>query len=310
MEKHHKGIHHITVIAGDPKRNAEFYVDTLGMRMVKRSVNQDDPGTYHLFYGNASGSPGSGLTFFPWPMAAQGKPGVGESVGVSLSVPSGSQGYWAERFGEKNVNFEGPFERYGYQVMQFKDPDRLQLELVFDEAAGELPGWSRSSVKEQHTIRGFWGTTLRLQDYEPTSTILKNLFGFKKTAEDRDQHLYTTDAPIGSSLIIEKSASRPASNGRGIIHHVAFRAENDDELSSLRQQVVDMGLQPSEIIDRHWFHSVYFREPNGVLFEIATDGPGYDVDEDPDALGQKLILPPWLESRREMIEKRLPEIDS
>lgn len=308
MATHHKGIHHITVIAGDPKRNAEFYVDTLGMRLVKRSVNQDDPGTYHLFYGNATASPGSGLTFFPWPMAVQGKPGVGESVTVSLTVPVGSQAYWAGRFGEKDVDFDGPFEVFGRPVMRFKDPDRLQLELVFEERAGELPRWTEGSVPAEHTVRGFWGTTLRLTDYEPTASILNELFGFEQTAQDGQRMLLTTDAPIGSSVIIENAEPKPASNGRGIVHHVAFRTRDGEEQAALRQKVIDMGLQPSQIIDRHWFQSVYFREPGGVLFEIATDGPGYDVDEDADALGQKLILPPWLEGRRDMIEKRLPEL--
>lgn len=309
MAHHHKGIHHITALAGDPNRNAEFYVKKLGMRLVKKSVNQDDPGTYHLFYGNATGSPGSGLTFFPWPMAKQGKPGLGEAVEVSLSVPNGSQEFWAERFGEQDIAFDGPFERFGQQVMQFKDPDNMQLEFVFNDQAGELPGWSEGTVPEEHTIRGFWGTTLRLQQHDPTARILNELFGFEKTAENGEQKLYTTDAPIGSSVIIEQAESKPSSNGRGIIHHVAFRAKDDNELESLRQDVIDMGLQPSQVIDRHWFHSVYFREPGGVLFEMATEGPGYDVDEDPDKLGEKLILPPWLEGKRDMIEKRLPEIN-
>ncbi|MDR8391536.1 ring-cleaving dioxygenase [Aliifodinibius sp. S!AR15-10] len=308
MENHYKGIHHITALAGDPNRNAEFYVKKLGMRLVKKSVNQDDPSTYHLFYGNATGSPGSGLTFFPWPMAVQGKPGLGEAVTVSLTVPEGSQEFWAERFGEQDIDFDGPFDQFGHQVMRFKDPDRMQLELVFDEKAAELPGWSESTVPEEHTIRGFWGTTLRLKQYNPTAKILNELFGFEKTAEDGDRYLYTTDAPIGRAVIIEKGESRPSSNGRGIIHHVAFRIRDKEEQEELRQKVIEMGLQPSQVIDRHWFHSVYFREPGGVLFEIATEGPGYDVDEDPDKLGEKLILPPWLEAKREMIEKRLPEI--
>lgn len=308
--KHHKGIHHITALAGDAQRNVDFYVKSLGMRLVKKSVNQDDPGTYHLFYGNASGDPGSGLTFFPWPMAVQGKPGVGEAVTVSLAVPEGSMEYWAERFGKQDIDFDGPFERFGKQVLRFKDPDRLQLELVFDEKVNKLPGWNGSTVPEAHGIRGFWGTTLRLSEAGPTADLLNELFGFTRQDEEGDKQLYTTDAPIGGAVIIETAEPRPSANGRGIIHHVAFRAEDDDELSELRALVVDYGLRPTEIIDRHWFHSVYFQSPGGVLFEMATDGPGYDVDEEPDKLGQKLILPPWLEPRREMIEKRLPKIQA
>ncbi|WP_138431125.1 ring-cleaving dioxygenase [Fodinibius saliphilus] len=308
MEQHHKGIHHITAMAGNAQRNVYFYVKSLGMRMVKKSVNQDDPGTYHLFYGNKQGSPGSGLTFFPWPMARQGKPGLGEAVKVAFAVPGDSIHYWAEHFGEEGIDFDGPYDRFGQQTIGFKDPDRLQLELVFEEQAKKLPGWDQSTVPAKYGIRGFKGTTLRLKQTEPTANVLKNIFGFEETDRSENARLYTTDAPIGGSVIIEEGEDKPSANGRGIIHHVAFRAQDKDEQKKMRKKVINMGLQPSEIIDRHWFHSVYFRSPGGVLFEIATDGPGYAVDEDADKLGQKLILPPWLESRREMIEKRLPEI--
>lgn len=308
MENHDKGIHHITVLAGDAQRNADFYVKSLGMRLVKKSVNQDDPGTYHLFYGNANGSPGSGLTFFPWPMAQQGKPGLGEAVKVALAVPSGSIDYWVEHFGEEGIDFDGPYDRFGQEAIGFKDPDRLQLELVFDEQVKQLPGWDEGTVPAEYGIRGFRGTTLRLKGHEATAEVLKNVFDFKETEQVDNAWHYTTDAPIGGSVIIEEGETKPSANGRGIVHHVAFRAEDDGELIELREKVIEMGLNPTEIIDRHWFHSVYFRSPGGVLFEIATDGPGYDVDEDPDKLGQKLILPPWLESKREMIEKQLPEI--
>ncbi|MCW9708954.1 ring-cleaving dioxygenase [Fodinibius salsisoli] len=304
-----KGIHHITVLAGNAQRNADFYVKSLGMRLVKKSVNQDDPGTYHLFYGNAEASPGSGLTFFPWPMARQGKPGLGEAVKVAFAVPTGSVNFWAERFGEEGIDFDGPYDRFGQQAISFKDPDHLQLELVFDKQAEQLPGWEKGSVPAQHGIRGFRGTTLRLKETEPTANVLENVFGFQETDSTENTRLYTTDAPIGGSVIIEEGEEKPSANGRGIIHHVAFRAKDDDELSSMRKQVLEMGLSPTDVIDRHWFHSVYFKSPGGVLFEIATDGPGYAVDEDADKLGQKLILPPWLEPRRKMIEKRLPEIN-
>jgi glyoxalase family protein len=308
MSKQNKGIHHITAISGDAQRNAEFYVKKLGMRLVKKSVNQDDPGTYHLFYGNANGSPGSGLTFFPWQMAIQGKPGLGEAVKVALAVPSGSINYWVEHFGVEGINFDGPYDRFGQQAIGFKDPDLMSLELVFDEQVDRLQGWEKSSVPVEYGIRGFRGTTLRLSEHVSTAQVLTNLFGFEETGQDGNRWHYTTDAQIGGSVIIEEGEPKPSSNGRGIVHHVAFRAADDDELKELREQVIGMGLHPSDVIDRHWFHSVYFRSPGGVLFEIATDGPGYDVDEDPEKLGQKLILPPWLESKREHIEKRLPEI--
>lgn len=307
--KKDRGIHHITALSGDAQRNAEFYVKSLGMRLVKKSVNQDDPATYHLFYGNANGSPGSGLTFFPWPMAVQGKPGPGEAVKVALAVPSGSMDYWVEHFGKEGIDFDGPYNRFGQQAIGFKDPDLMQLELVFDEQVNQLPGWDEGTVPAEFGIRGFRGTTLLLKEHEATANVLKNLFEFEETGrKDKSWH-YTTGAPIGGSVIIEEGESKPSASGRGTVHHVAFRAADDDELTKLRGKVIEMGLNPSQVIDRHWFHSVYFQSPGGVLFEIATDGPGYDVDEAPDKLGEKLILPPWLESKREMIEKRLPEIN-
>ncbi|HRE51951.1 MAG TPA: ring-cleaving dioxygenase [Flavitalea sp.] len=309
MKTRHNGIHHITALSGDAQRNVDFYVKKLGMRLVKKSVNQDDPGTYHLFYGNGEGDPGSGLTFFPWPMARQGKPGVGEAVSVGLAVPAESMGFWAERFGEEGIDFEGPAERFGKTIWRFKDPDLMQLEFVFDEKVNDLPAWSGSTVPKEYGIRGFWGTTLRLQEAEPTAKVLTDVFGFNLTDEKGNQKLYATDAPFGSSVIIETADPKPSANGRGIVHHVAFRAKDDEDMEALRQKVIKMGLHPTGHIDRHWFHSVYFRSPGGVLFEIATDGPGYVVDEDADKLGQKLILPPWLEPNREIIEKSLPEIE-
>lgn len=307
-DRQYKGIHHISVLAGDAQRNAEFYVQKLGMRLVKKSVNQDDPGTYHLFYGNAEGSPGSGLTFFPWPMARQGKPGVGESVAVGLSVPSGSENYWAEHLESAGIRLDTYTDLFGKKALFFRDPDGLQLILVIDERVDSIPHWEQSSVPSGAAIRGFWGTTLRLNDHTATAAILKELFSFEETAQDGRSRLYTTDAPIGGSVILEEADPMPSSNGRGTVHHVAFRAKDDEELESMRQKVIAMGMQPTAHIDRHWFHSIYFHTPGGVLFEIATDGPGYAVDEDADKLGQKLILPPWLESRRETIENRLPVI--
>src|SRR5690625_2727736 len=239
MEKHDKGIHHITVLSGDAQQNADFYVKSLGMRLVKKSVNQDDPGVYHLFYGNANGSPGSGLTFFPWPMATQGKPGVGEAVKVALAVPSGSMDYWIEHFGAEGIDFDGPYDRFGQQAVGFKDPDRLQLELVFDEQVNDSPGWDEGTVPEEHGIRGFRGTTLNLKEREETAEVLKNVFEFEETDNKDDRWLYTTDAPIGGSVIIEKGEPKPSDNGRGIIHHVAFRAEDDDELAAMREKVIE-----------------------------------------------------------------------
>lgn len=308
MKTDKKGLHHITALAGEAQKNVDFYVKKLGMRLVKKSVNQDDPGTYHLFYGNKNGDPGSGLTFFPWPMARQGKAGVGEAVTVSLAVPSGSMNYWTNRFDEQEIEYEKPFELFGKTRIRFKDPDLMQLELVFDKNVDGMPGWPESTVPTENAIQGFEGTTLRLQEAGPTARVLEEIFGFSPAGKEGNSQLLTTDARIGGSVIIEMVDSMPSANGRGIIHHIAFRAKDDDELMEMRKKVMGMGMHPSEFIDRFWFHSVYFRTPGGVLFEIATDGPGYTADEEAGKLGEKLVLPPWLEPQRKKIEEHLPEI--
>jgi len=311
MKSHQKGIHHITAMAGDPRQNAEFYVNTLGLRMVKKSVNQDDPGTYHLFYGNASATPGSSLTFFPWPRAVNGKPGSGEAVAVSFSTPKESLEFWENRFDKLSVPHEETFERFGLTVLPFEDPDGLSLELVFEDIEAHPAkdsNW-KGTVAEEHAIKGFWGTTLSLTEEEPTARILEEVLGFSKTDSNEGGSLYTTDTPIGAKVLVQNTDPKSGTNGRGIIHHVAFRAKDEEELEQLRRQVRELGLSPTQIIDRHWFKSVYYQTPGGVLFEMATEGPGYAVDEDPEHLGEKLILPPWLESRRGQIEKRLPEIE-
>lgn len=308
MRQFKNGIHHISVIAGDPQRNANFYTRVLGMRLVKKSVNQDDPGTYHLFYANKEAAPGSDLTFFPWPNARQGKPGVGEAVTVSFSVPLKSRLFWVEYLAENGIAFAGPYDRFGQEAISFKDPDGLELELVFDTAPEMDAAWDQGPVNPAHGIRGFRGTKLRLSETASTAAILENVFHFSETEPNGTLRHFQTDASIGSSVILEQHEMMPSSGGRGIVHHVAFRAENMDDLGVKREKVLSLGLHPTDFIDRYWFHSVYFRTPGGVLFEIATDGPGFAVDEDADKLGQKLILPPWLEGQRSAIEKNLPPI--
>jgi glyoxalase family protein len=307
MKDHHKGIHHITVNGGNARQNAEFYVNSLGMRLVKRSVNQDATDTYHFFYSNVEGSPGSDLSFFPWANVPKGEAGVGQAVIVSLNIPPQSKDFWKDHLAEERIDFES-VERFGKQAIRFNDPDGLQLELVLDEQIPELPGWKTSAIPAEHSIRGFWGTTLRLREHKPTALVLQELFGFQQTDTQGNERLYSTDAPIGGSLIIEESDEGYAAGGRGTVHHAAFRAEDKEEQEGMREKVLNFGFNPSPIVDRHWFHSFYFQSPGGVLFEIATDGPGFTVDEDPDDLGKKLVLAPWLESRREEIENQLPEL--
>lgn len=307
----HRGLHHISVIAGAPQDNYDFYVKKLGMRMVKKTVNQDDPTKYHLFYANAEGSPGSSLTFFPWPGARQGKPGTGEASAVSLAVSPNSLDYWENRFDELGIPYEGPSVRFGKQHLSFRDPDGLQLHLVFENRKSDLKKWDRSPVPQQHQIQGFWSTTLQLPETRHTEKIATSILGFKKVETEGHASLYQTDSTLGHSLILEKKPFKRGQNGAGIIHHVAFQTKDEEDLKKLREEVIRLGLQPTEIIDRHYFKSVYYRTPGGVLFEMATHGPGYFVNSDPrEDQAEKLELTPWHESRREEIEAALPPIET
>ncbi|MFU8813614.1 MAG: VOC family protein [Balneolaceae bacterium] len=308
MNTQNKGIHHITVLGGDGQRTTDFYAKKLGLRLIMKTVNQDDPSTYHLFFVNGTSQIGSSLTFFPWPMAVQGKPGSGEATVVSFAVPSGSMAYWAERFGEEGIDFHGPFERFGKQVISFQDPDRLNLELVFDENVNSVPAWKNSTVPEVYGIRGFWSTTLKLTETGSTGKLLTDVFGFEKADEEDNQTLYGTGNNVGGYVILEKVEPKQGKTGRGTVHHVAFRANDDEEHRRMQRDVQKRGLYPTEVIDRHFFRSVYFKSPGDVLFEIATDGPGYKAVQDEADLGREIWLPSSLENRREMIEKRLPEI--
>lgn len=305
---HHKGIHHITLMAGDPKENVRFYTQILGMRMVKKSVNQDDPGTYHLFYGNQAATPGSSITFFPWPRASQARAGTGEVVTIYFQVPVDSQSFWKERFEEFDVTYSEEAV-FGRSALKFHDPDNVELQLVFEGDAKEKVEKVDYPVDYTKAVQGFWGAKMLLTEEESTAELLTSLFNFEKKETSDNLSLYQTDAPVGHSVIIETNATRvPGKTGRGTVHHIAFRAKNQDELDKLRRRVSQIGLYPTQIIDRHWFKSVYYRIPQGVLFEMASDDPGYDVDENFDELGEHLILPPWLEDKRERIESVLPDL--
>lgn len=305
-----KGIHHISIISGDAQTNANFYVRTLGLRMVLKTVNQDDPSSYHLFYANGVASPGSSITFFPWPGAVKGTPGTGQNNAISFGVPSGSKAFWLDRFETLDIPHKEPTEQFGKEKIEFEDPDGLTLNLVFDDEMNSQPGWSDSNVPEEHTIRGFWSAKLSLVELESTAEILTNVLGFTALDSEGNLQRYQSNSNIGRYIILEEIGEyKPTKSGRGIVHHIAFRAKDEDELLTMREQIQQMGLQPTEIIDRHVFKSVYYQTPGGVLFEMATDGPGYkSVINDENKMGKELFLPPWLESKRDQIERRLPKI--
>ena len=278
--------------------------------MVLKSVNQDDPGSYHLFYANKNGDPGSSITFFPWPKAVKAEYGAGETVAIAFSVPESSIEFWKDHFEKLNIPQKEVFERFGKKVLPFFDPDGLPLELVEDSLSEDIEAWEKSSIPSDYQIRGFWSATLRINEFEGTQNILEEVLGFKVAESDENFKRLSTESPLGHSIILEKT-DQPINNrtGRGSVHHVAFRAKDEEQLEVMRKKVMDMGLNPTEILDRHVFKSVYYRTPGGVLFEMATDGPGYGIAHHSDEeMGKKLFLPPWLEEKRDQIENKLTPI--
>jgi glyoxalase family protein len=301
------GLHHITCIAGDAQQNLDFYTRRLGMRLVKKSVNQDSPDTYHLFYADGAGSPGTDLTFFPWPASGPGKKGTGLTVEVALAIPKGSLGYWQDRLKEIA---SAPVTRFGEQALPFDDPDGLNLVLVETADPRDFTPWAEGPVPAEHQIRGLHGARLWERNVEVTGAFLVDGLGMQKVGVEDGWHRYST-GPAASGRYVELREIPDGARGRwgtGIVHHVAWRVPDDPSELAVRMRVHHAGASPTEVIDRFWFHSVYFKEPGGVLFELATDGPGFAVDEKPEHLGQSLVLPPWLEQHRKEIEAGLPQL--
>jgi len=307
------GIHHVTAIAGDPQENVDFYVRRLGLRLVKKSVNQDDPSTYHLFYADGAGNPGTDLTFFPSPNAARGRPGAGQAISVAFAVPERSLSYWIARLRESGVPVSGPRARFDEEVIAFSDPHGLSLEFVASaETEHRQPwaAWEDGPIPPQHAIRGIHAVTLEEAALDPTSAFLTGTLGFRRLRETGGRVRHGVGGG-GSGALLDLLARPDEPPGRiavGTIHHVAWRTPNADEQERWWEEIQALGLPHSPIIDRFWFRSIYFREPGTVLFEIATDGPGFSVDEREEDLGGRLILPPWLEPDRQQIEASLPPI--
>ncbi|MEP9376293.1 ring-cleaving dioxygenase [Aquabacter sp. CN5-332] len=304
------GIHHVTAISGPARRNVEFYLDTLGLRLVKKTVNFDDPGTYHLYYGDEAGQPGSILTFFPWEHVAPGRLGVGETQETTFRVPAGSIGYWTQRLVEKGVKHSTPVRRFGETVLAFTDPDGMRLALVGVPGADAEPAWSVGDIPAEHAIRGFHGVSLLVKETAPTGAILTDVLGFTEAGTEGAYVRFRSGAPMGGFVDLRVAGDfLRGRQGGGSVHHVAFRAADDAaEAEMVRKLQENHGIRTTEQKDRNYFRSVYFREPNGVLFEIATDIPGFAVDEPAATLGEALKLPSFLEGRRAEIERVLPEL--
>jgi glyoxalase family protein len=297
------GIHHVTAICGEPQRNVDFYAGLLGLRLVKKTVNFDDPGTYHLYYGDGAGSPGSIMTFFPWASAPKGRIGAGQLTVTSFSFPASSLGYWTERLVESGVRFEKPEDRFGETVLRFPDPDGLRLELVA-AADDNREGWDGGPVPAEHALRGFHHVTLLSTAPAGTAQLMTGTLGFRQTGEAEGRTRFEAgEGGPGTTVDVADGAGFPRGTmGVGTVHHVAFRVPDEETQLELREKVAALGYNVTPVLDRNYFRSIYFREPGGVLFEIATDPPGFAADEDPEHLGEQLKLPPWLEPRREEIE--------
>ncbi len=320
------GIHHVTAITSDPQKNIDFYTNTLGLRFVKLTVNQDDPTSYHLYYGDELGRPGTILTFFHWPNLPKGHRGKAEVAATSFLIPNDSMDYWIDRFTNQKINFDGPTKRFGSEkVITFQDPDGLSLELVAHESAKDRNAnlWKGGSIPIKHAVRSFYSVTLSEVGYERISSVLTDELGFIPARHEGSRFRYEIPATASSTTsaqgeetrggakivdVLSLPDRRQAVMGTGSVHHVAFRTPTDEQQKILRHNIIQAGLDATPVIDRFYFHSVYFREPGGVLLEIATNPPGFTIDESGEDLGTHLVLPPWLESVRKDLVKILPSV--
>ncbi|EMA54807.1 ring-cleaving dioxygenase [Halococcus salifodinae] len=303
------GLHHVTSIASDPQRNVDFYTEVLGLRLVKRTVNFDDKYTYHLYYGDEVGNPGTVVTFFPFEGGRQGRVGRGQTSATAFVVPEESVDYWVDRLESRDVDVDTPHTRFDETVVPFRDHDGQPLELV--TGTSDIEPWDDGPVPVDNAIRGFHSVTLDSRNPEQTKAVLETL-GYESTAQDGDRTRYRASGNGNRDSFIDVLARQDAprsQQGVGTVHHVAFRTPDTQTQEEWREQLSEIGLQVTPQKDRQYFKSIYFREPGGILFEIATDGPGFTRDESVSELGAELKLPPWLEYDRAMLEERLPEIE-
>ena len=310
MEPRILGLHHVTAIAGNAQRNHNFYTSVLGLRFVKKTVNFDDPGTYHFYFGDETGSAGTILTFFPWAHITPGRRGIGQATEIGYSVPAGSLDFWMERFAAHSVTHTQPGEKFGEQYLSFLDPDGMKLELIVSKTGDPRTPWATPEVGADVATRGFHTVTLTLASAKATAEILTDVFGYTLLEQHVNRHRYATDTVQGAAYIdlVEVPDEAASVTAGGSVHHIAFRVKDDEAELYFRKKLLDKGLQPTPQIDRDYFHSVYFREPGGVLFEIATENPGFTVDEPLNELGTHLMLPRQHEHRRALLETRLPQI--
>ncbi len=311
MEKKVAGLHHVTAIASDPQRNLDFYVGLLGLRFVKRTVNFDDPGTYHFYFGDRRGIPGTILTFFPWPGARRGIRGIGQIEATAFAISPDSVGYWLERLKQHHVTAERTLPRFREEVIRFIDPDGLLLELIVSDSPARVEPWPDSPILPEHALHGFHSVSATLEGYEKTARLLTDSFGYRLVEQSGNRFRFVSPDDSAPGRIVDLLCmpdGRPGNVAAGSVHHIAFRTRNDAEQLQWREHLVELGYNVTPVIDRIYFHSIYFREPGGILFEIATEPPGFTLDETLEKLGTGLRLPPWMESARSQIERVLPPI--
>ena len=305
-----RGIHHVSTIASDPQRNIDFVAGLLGLRLVKRTVNFDDPETYHLYYGDERGTPSSLLTFFPWPGLQAGRQGAGMTTATAFSVPGSSLGWWQQRFVDLRIDADPPRTRDQDEVLTFRDPDGIVIDLVASDG-DHRSGWDGvAEIPAEHAVRGLHAITLSERQLDPSATMLTDLLGMSLSGEDGDRSRFGMAGGASGALVdVYAGVKDKGFQAGGTVHHVAFRAPNLPTMTIWHQELINRGVSVTQILDRQYFKSIYFREPGGVLFEIATDTPGFDVDEPLLELGRHLKLPPWLEPDREQIAAALPPLE-
>ncbi|MCD7035913.1 ring-cleaving dioxygenase [Metabacillus sp. GX 13764] len=300
------GIHHITAIVGDPQENADFYARVLGLRLVKQTVNFDDPGTYHLYFGNQNGEPGTILTFFPWEHAYQGKIGAGQVGAIAFAVPEGSLPFWKERLSKHGISYDLE-TRFEEERLLFDDPHGLHLEIT-ERAGGNKSSWEIDGITEDTAIKGFAGAVLLSAAPHKTADLLENTMGFVCLGQDNDTLRFQSESDLANIIDIKLIPVGRSMMGVGTVHHIAFRAKDSEDLENWKALIDQSGLQATPVLDRKYFTSIYFREEGGILFEMATDPPGFEADEPFNELGSSLMLPDWLEEKRQEITNILKPI--
>ena len=305
-----KGLHHVTAVARDPQRNIDFYRNVLGQRLVKRTVNFDSPDTYHFYFGDETGSPGNILTFFAWPNMRRGVRGNGETNAVAYSVPAGSLGFWQEHLKQNGITPNPVEKRFGENAFVVDDPDSMRVELIESTSAAPIHFWEDGPIPQPYALKGFHSVTLWLDEVEQTADLLIKHMGYKALGNEGDRYRFVGDSKVFGHIvdIVHRPGKTPSGFGAGSIHHIAFRVPTDEEQLGYQNSIREAGFRVTEVMDRNYFHSIYFRELGGVLFEIATDTPGFAIDESVQSLGETLKLPEWYEPNRSAIEQSLPPV--